>query len=232
MSSLYLSDPLRGLPAMSPNILPALPSIHELDASLTKPPSPVGDTQYQPSPQWRLPAAPPEFGPSLVQGLTNNEVSSCTFSADKGNSPTPSEQAPYYQLTPLPPAKAITKKRPRTDRQTTAPSPSFSSHCHVCGRSANAVKPVPRRVCTNTGAGCRKVVCAKCFASHGWDWEAAGPGSTWRCCHCENQCPSKARCFIYRSVNSRRSPKSGSVRKSEAIAPSPGSPVSPQSFRM
>lgn len=58
-----------------------------------------------------------------------------------------------------------------------------SRFCHICLRRAERVALM---ACSRLRSGlCRKVVCEKCFAEFGYDWEAAAsPRSGWTCTHC------------------------------------------------
>ncbi len=81
-----------------------------------------------------------------------------------------------------------------------------SSHCHVCARTAKAVRFA---ICSRLQAGlCRKVICDKCFARFGWDWDAALSDPDWVCPHCRDACPpGRSQCFIYARVNRKRETK-------------------------
>lgn len=58
-----------------------------------------------------------------------------------------------------------------------------SRFCHICLRRAERVALM---ACGRFRSGlCRKVVCERCFAEFGYDWEqAVGAGSDWVCTHC------------------------------------------------
>lgn len=80
-----------------------------------------------------------------------------------------------------------------------------SRFCHICSRTA---KKVALLACGNLASGaCRKVVCEKCFAEYGWDWNRAAAlaaRGAWQCTHCRRACPRRAQCAIYRRTNERR----------------------------
>lgn len=102
---------------------------------------------------------------------------------------------------PPPPARGTPARRIKF-YQNAAPS----SHCHVCARTAAAVRFA---VCARLAVGlCRKVACDKCFARFGWDWAAAVGDPSWTCPHCRGACPpGRSQCFIYARVNRRRETK-------------------------
>lgn len=102
-----------------------------------------------------------------------------------------------------------------------------SSHCHVCARTAKAVRFA---VCARLAAGlCRKVICDKCFARFGWDWDAAAADPAWTCPHCRGACPpGRSQCFIYARVNRRRETKRAA--RAAAAAATAAAVAPPRSF--
>lgn len=58
-----------------------------------------------------------------------------------------------------------------------------SRFCHICLRRAERVAVM---ACGRLrSGGCRKVVCERCFAEFGYDWEGAvASGARWTCTHC------------------------------------------------
>ncbi|GAB0497610.1 hypothetical protein MMPV_008945 [Pyropia vietnamensis] len=106
---------------------------------------------------------------------------------------------------PAPPAPPPPRKR----KQATFVSPVPSRFCHLCSRTAPAVRHV---VCgaLATSATCRKVVCDRCFSTagpvglggHTFD-TAVAAGNAWRCSHCVGNCPARAQCRNYTRTNER-----------------------------
>ncbi|KAA8493543.1 hypothetical protein FVE85_4680 [Porphyridium purpureum] len=80
-----------------------------------------------------------------------------------------------------------------------------SRFCHICTKSAKVVR---QAVCYNVQTGsCRKVICEKCFAENGWDFElATAPDNEWYCCHCMRICPTRAQCNVYKKNTQRTRP--------------------------
>jgi hypothetical protein len=124
------------------------------------------------------------------------------------NSPAPrfSIDSPLPFLNSLQPhpdvrPKQGSKQRRLKTHQTTLPS----RFCHLCSRTQKSRKVV----CSNIANGsCRKAVCEPCFSEQEhWDWaKATTPGSNWKCPHCLDLCPTipRARCIIYKAVNTKR----------------------------
>lgn len=98
---------------------------------------------------------------------------------------------------------------PRKRKKATFVSPVPSRFCHLCSRTAPAVRHV---VCGALAASatCRKVVCDRCFwaagpvglGGHTFD-TAVAAGNTWRCSHCVGNCPARAQCRNYTRTNER-----------------------------
>jgi hypothetical protein len=86
-----------------------------------------------------------------------------------------------------------------------------SAHCHCCARTSRTALFM---VCSRLRDGlCRKVICSKCFAKNGWNWQEAAQDNSWTCTHCRDACPKGgSQCFIYARVNRRR------IKKSDRIA--------------
>lgn len=103
-----------------------------------------------------------------------------------------------------------------------------STHCHVCCRPSSAV---PMAVCANIREGmCRKVVCNRCMAEYGWDWDNAVAADTrWVCPHCADSCANvpRAQCHTYQRTNSRRKSNGGKNKKpkTDASGASSGAPA-------
>mmetsp|Transcript_11895 Transcript_11895/g.24233 ORF Transcript_11895/g.24233 Transcript_11895/m.24233 type:complete len:240 (-) Transcript_11895:487-1206(-) len=96
--------------------------------------------------------------------------------------------------------------------------PVPSKHCHICARTVHLM------ACSNIRTGtCLKVTCKLCFDTYGLNWEQANhPESDWTCTHCRNECPSRARCYVYtRAVESRR--RRNQARKRETMVFGPPS---------
>lgn len=110
---------------------------------------------------------------------------------------------------PLSVPAAAAPPPPRKRKQATFVSPVPSRFCHLCSRTAPAVRHV---VCgaLATSATCRKVVCDRCFSAagpvglggHTFD-TAVAAGKTWRCSHCVGNCPARAQCRNYTRTNER-----------------------------
>lgn len=106
----------------------------------------------------------------------------------------------------------------RKRKQATFTSPVPSRFCHLCSRTAPAVRHV---VCgaLASSATCRKVVCDRCFSVAGPTWlgghtfdTAVAAGNSWRCSHCVGNCPARAQCRNYTRTNERlRLARSASV---------------------
>lgn len=87
-----------------------------------------------------------------------------------------------------------------------------SKYCHVCGRNS---KTVFLAACGNIKISlCTKVVCSKCLILYdpSFNWTTSNPTQefwdAWRCTHCKDNCPSKARCHQYQNSNAKRKLKS------------------------
>lgn len=110
---------------------------------------------------------------------------------------------------PLTVPAAAAPPPPRKRKQATFASPVPSRFCHLCSRTAPAVRHV---VCGALAASatCRKVVCDRCFLAagpvglggHTFD-TAVAAGNTWRCSHCLGNCPARAQCRNYTRTNER-----------------------------
>lgn len=110
---------------------------------------------------------------------------------------------------PLTGTAAAAVPPPRKRKQATFVSPVPSRFCHLCSRTAPAVRHV---VCGALAASatCRKVVCNRCFSAAGpaglggltFD-TAVAAGNTWRCSHCVGNCPARAQCRNYTRTNER-----------------------------
>lgn len=110
---------------------------------------------------------------------------------------------------PLTGTAAAAAPPPRKRKQATFVSPVPSRFCHLCSRTAPAVRHV---VCGALAASatCRKVVCDRCFSAAGpaglggltFD-TAVAAGNTWRCSHCVGNCPARAQCRNYTRTNER-----------------------------
>lgn len=76
----------------------------------------------------------------------------------------------------------------------------------MCASGSRTTQKVSIISCKNFFLGtCRKVICEKCFMEYGWDWGAAIKRPyEWQCTHCQNICPSRAQCSVYRRTNERR----------------------------
>ncbi len=146
------------------------------------------------------------------QSLENKEFASLSAALDTATFDFPASfgTTSSSDVKPLPPAPASTPvltvqtsstraTKPRTYQDATP-----SKHCHICSARPSAASP--HLVCANLRRGtCRKTVCAKCFAKHGWDLAAARAAArVWRCPHCRGACPRAAQCFIYGRTTARR----------------------------
>lgn len=92
---------------------------------------------------------------------------------------------------------------------------SASNYCHVCGRNSR----IEFAVCANTKVGlCRKVVCDKCLLLYEREsFETSkDPRVQWKCTHCRNVCPSRARCKQYTRNNHRRRARKAEAALTEA----------------
>lgn len=130
---------------------------------------------------------------------------------------------------PLTRTAAAAAPPPRKRKQATFASPVPSRFCHLCSRTAPAVRHV---VCGALAASatCRKVVCDRCFSAagptglggHTFD-TAVAAGNTWRCSHCVGNCPARAQCRNYTRTNERlRLARSATVRRLAARSHSNG----------
>lgn len=69
--------------------------------------------------------------------------------------------------------------------------PRRSRYCHLCARHERNVKMVG---CTNiTKSICQKSVCVKCIELYQLD----ASEKNWKCPHCQQNCPTRAKCFSY-----------------------------------
>eukprot|EP00184_Porphyridium_aerugineum_P004026 CAMPEP_0184708140 /NCGR_PEP_ID=MMETSP0313-20130426/37622_1 /TAXON_ID=2792 /ORGANISM="Porphyridium aerugineum, Strain SAG 1380-2" /LENGTH=335 /DNA_ID=CAMNT_0027169723 /DNA_START=2084 /DNA_END=3091 /DNA_ORIENTATION=+ len=116
-----------------------------------------------------------------------------------------SKNGSYSDSDDSPMRKSSRKLSANKGRPKTYKSQMPSVHCHVCTRLKAFMLPVV--ACSNLkkNGSCRKIVCARCFAEFGWDWnEATKPGSDWTCVHCRGICPPRAQCHIYEKANEKR----------------------------
>lgn len=94
----------------------------------------------------------------------------------------------------------IEKTKPkRQSRRYTAPK--RSRYCHLCARHDKTVDMIG---CGNIKKGtCQKSVCVKCIELHALQTDAPD----WACPHCQNKCPSRAKCFSYDKQTAQRREK-------------------------
>lgn len=81
-----------------------------------------------------------------------------------------------------------------------------SNYCHICGRNSR----IEFGHCQNVKRGlCRKVICEKClilYEPKSLTIALANDGD-WRCTHCRDECPDRARCKQYTRNNQKRREK-------------------------
>ncbi|CDF39613.1 unnamed protein product [Chondrus crispus] len=106
--------------------------------------------------------------------------------------------------------QAATKSKNRYSKGASA-----SNYCHVCGRNSR----IEFAVCANTKVGlCRKVVCDKCLLLYERESfvTSKDPRVKWKCTHCRNCCPPRARCKQYTRNNHRRRARKAAAALREA----------------
>ena len=116
----------------------------------------------------------------------------------------PQRTTPFY---------GISKTRTTTRRKKKLYTHALpSKHCHLCCR--RPTKKSPHLRCGNImKKECRKVICKRCFASNGWDWnKAVKKGPAYVCCHCAERCPKKSSCSNYNKTNGKRKRLSGPMK--------------------
>lgn len=87
-----------------------------------------------------------------------------------------------------------------------------SHYCHICGRNSR----IEFAKCHNLRLGlCRKVICEKCLILYEPESRslALDPNSDWKCTHCREKCPERARCKQYTQNNQKRREKKARERQ-------------------
>lgn len=80
-------------------------------------------------------------------------------------------------------------------------APRRSRYCHLCARHEKTVEMVG---CGNINHGtCQKSICVKCIKTYNLQTNCAD----WECPHCQNKCPSRAKCFSYDRQTAQRREK-------------------------
>lgn len=80
-------------------------------------------------------------------------------------------------------------------------APRRSRYCHLCARHDKTVEMIG---CGNIKKGtCQKSICVKCIKLHNLQVNCAD----WTCPHCQNKCPSRAKCFSYDRQTAQRREK-------------------------
>mmetsp|Transcript_12184 Transcript_12184/g.12263 ORF Transcript_12184/g.12263 Transcript_12184/m.12263 type:complete len:196 (-) Transcript_12184:280-867(-) len=82
-----------------------------------------------------------------------------------------------------------------------------ASFCHICGRRNGPQMTL--KTCGNFKTGsCRKVVCERCIESYnlmsGSEIVDEITNVVWKCPHCVDSCPARARCHSYKISNQKR----------------------------
>lgn len=147
-------------------------------------------------------STPSTFTPSSI---THGTLHSALF-----RMPSASSGTSYVTQASLPVSRAETPRDTAKAKNRYSKGASASNYCHVCGRNSR----IEFAVCANTRLGlCRKVVCDKCLLLYQRDCYvvAKDPNVEWKCTHCRNVCPPRARCKQYTKNNHRRR-----ARKAEA----------------
>lgn len=80
-------------------------------------------------------------------------------------------------------------------------APKRSRYCHLCARHEKTVEMVG---CGNIKHGtCQKSICVKCIKTYNLQANC----TDWECPHCQNKCPSRAKCFSYDRQTAQRREK-------------------------
>lgn len=109
----------------------------------------------------------------------------------------------YENSYPLSRATSTPTEGQRSSRNRYSKGAAPSHYCHICGRNSR----IEFGKCHNLKLGlCRKVICEKCLILYEPDSrdDALDPNSDWKCTHCREKCPERARCKQYTQNNQKR----------------------------
>ncbi|CDF32941.1 unnamed protein product [Chondrus crispus] len=232
-SPAWVTQTQTGTPPLSPDFVPetlqsALNAGHMLPSYMS--PGYISPAHLSPghfAPPWLIPSprvaihglAPMQrIGTPAHSGLTPYNSAMTATSADTSlmhRVPSATSAASYVTqasgqvgIPEVP--KAATKSKNRYSKGASA-----SNYCHVCGRNSR----IEFAVCANTKVGlCRKVVCDKCLLLYEREsFEISkDPRVKWKCTHCRNCCPPRARCKQYTRNNHRRRARKAAAALREA----------------